>query len=531
MNNDTEQIFLLNPSDNQSTAESQKNIESTSNQVNLENVEDFTNVCRTCASITDFVIPIFMGEGLQNNLADKIHKHLPIQVSEEDLLPQVVCYQCASTLLAWHELVQCCVQADAALKTRLAVILAKDENTNNENHDDKNLEIETKGKFKNVDFVQSGPHLIDSNKSKDSNKSCEYCGLKQPVDIYAQHLVAVHSELLFHCNECDTYLDKKDFILHMSMHAIRYVSHDDKQPEKRSKKYRKSRSSRDRNEKPMGIHKQKSLKVKETTEKNKDNPKDDGNEVIQENEFSDHSDVEYFGRLPESVFEAIEDTQDSRHDDNDMCLSPQNDTPSENNENTDECKESNSPITSETLHKTGKNKKPRTCPICSKVYTASSSYFYHLKNSHQQTKPYECDVCGKKFVNKNTLAQHSSVHDMERRLQCRQCPKRFRSKASLYIHEQSHSGVKSWVCSQCNRSFRWRTHLQRHARRHEAQKTHLCGTCGRGFSVHCDLLRHTRTHTAGSFACNKCDLKFAQPRYLKVHMRNKHLVISGESNS
>ncbi|XP_068619294.1 zinc finger protein 570-like isoform X4 [Battus philenor] len=145
MNNDTEQIFLLNPSDNQSTAESQKNIESTSNQVNLENVEDFTNVCRTCASITDFVIPIFMGEGLQNNLADKIHKHLPIQVSEEDLLPQVVCYQCASTLLAWHELVQCCVQADAALKTRLAVILAKDENTNNENHDDKNLEIETKG--------------------------------------------------------------------------------------------------------------------------------------------------------------------------------------------------------------------------------------------------------------------------------------------------------------------------------------------------------------------------------------------------
>lgn len=43
-------------------------------------MEDFSTVCRTCATVTEFVIPIFDGEGLQNNLAEKIHKHLPIQV-------------------------------------------------------------------------------------------------------------------------------------------------------------------------------------------------------------------------------------------------------------------------------------------------------------------------------------------------------------------------------------------------------------------------------------------------------------------
>ncbi|KAJ0173414.1 hypothetical protein K1T71_010563 [Dendrolimus kikuchii] len=126
MNNETEQIYLLNPAVNQSSS-TQKFIEfelTPSTPVNLEN---FSNVCRTCATITEYVVPIFEGEGVQNNLADKIHKHLPIQVSKQDVLPGVVCYQCASTLLAWHEMVQCCVQADAALRTRLLVLAEKKE--------------------------------------------------------------------------------------------------------------------------------------------------------------------------------------------------------------------------------------------------------------------------------------------------------------------------------------------------------------------------------------------------------------------
>lgn len=38
----------------------------------------------------------------------------------EDALPVVLCYQCSSTLLAWHELVQCCLHADTALRATLA---------------------------------------------------------------------------------------------------------------------------------------------------------------------------------------------------------------------------------------------------------------------------------------------------------------------------------------------------------------------------------------------------------------------------
>ncbi|CAG9789560.1 unnamed protein product [Diatraea saccharalis] len=107
MNNETEHIFLSNSSNTQPLAIVPKINDVSASTPGLE---DFSTVCRTCATVTEFVIPIFNGEGLQNNLADKIHKHLPIQ--------------CASTLLAWHELVQCCVQADAALRARLAVAAA-----------------------------------------------------------------------------------------------------------------------------------------------------------------------------------------------------------------------------------------------------------------------------------------------------------------------------------------------------------------------------------------------------------------------
>ncbi|CAD0204077.1 unnamed protein product [Chrysodeixis includens] len=122
MNDETEQIFLLNTGQGPSVTLAEKMVGGQlpgTAHTSLENVDDFSNVCRTCATVTEFVIPIFAGEGLQNNLAEKIHKHLPIKVSETDVLPRVVCYQCASTLLAWHELVQCCVQADAALQARV----------------------------------------------------------------------------------------------------------------------------------------------------------------------------------------------------------------------------------------------------------------------------------------------------------------------------------------------------------------------------------------------------------------------------
>lgn len=354
-------------------------------------------------------------------------------------------------------------------------------------------------------------------------RACDYCGSEHPDEQYKDHLISAHSDFLFQCDECDTYVHRKDFILHMSLHAVQYASTE----KKVTKKVKKLKKKKDKDENENTESDQKSdgvvEEMSEQTESIEIQVPDVTVSVNEDrNEFSDQSDGEYlFGPLPESVFEAIEDSQDSQPTDE---IHTPDITEHNDNINNDQQETSQEP-------KQKKHKKSRTCPICSKVYNASSSYFYHMKYFHNSVKEHECDVCGRKFGTKGSLSQHSTIHTGECQFECKDCGKKFRSKASLYIHEQTHNGIKTWACNQCHISFRWRTHLVRHMKRHSAEKAHVCSTCGRGFNIKCDLLRHARTHTAGNFSCEKCGVKFAQLRYLKVHMDKKHsATVNGSEN-
>lgn len=73
-------------------------------------------LCRLCANKNDKVISIYSPEGTANDLANKINSYLPIKVADDDLLPLHCCWGCASTLLAWHELVVATVEADKRLR-------------------------------------------------------------------------------------------------------------------------------------------------------------------------------------------------------------------------------------------------------------------------------------------------------------------------------------------------------------------------------------------------------------------------------
>ncbi|KAF6216272.1 hypothetical protein GE061_000612 [Apolygus lucorum] len=68
--------------------------------------------CRTCGNGHEYYIQIYSDEGKNHGLADKINRHLPIMVSESDALPTQICYQCASTLLAYNDLIDVCSNAD-----------------------------------------------------------------------------------------------------------------------------------------------------------------------------------------------------------------------------------------------------------------------------------------------------------------------------------------------------------------------------------------------------------------------------------
>lgn len=83
---------------------------------------DAGELCRLCANTDNQFIPIFQGEGLEHNLSLKIERHLPIiKVTETDKLPLQICYQCASTLISWHNLYESCRVADKRLREIIAV--------------------------------------------------------------------------------------------------------------------------------------------------------------------------------------------------------------------------------------------------------------------------------------------------------------------------------------------------------------------------------------------------------------------------
>lgn len=72
--------------------------------------------CRFCGGLTDMLVPICLGEGVELELESKIARHLPIHVSADDGLPQGVCYPCVDLLQTWDSFVTSCVDMDARLR-------------------------------------------------------------------------------------------------------------------------------------------------------------------------------------------------------------------------------------------------------------------------------------------------------------------------------------------------------------------------------------------------------------------------------
>lgn len=75
-------------------------------------------ICRLCANEiqNNKLIGIYSEDGLNNDLPNKMNMYLPIKVSENDELPQQCCWDCASTVLAWHDLFIASIEADRRLR-------------------------------------------------------------------------------------------------------------------------------------------------------------------------------------------------------------------------------------------------------------------------------------------------------------------------------------------------------------------------------------------------------------------------------
>lgn len=167
--------------------------------------------------------------------------------------------------------------------------------------------------------------------------------------------------------------------------------------------------------------------------------------------------------------------------------------------------------------------KPFTCHICGKQFSHTGGLYYHLKHVHAGIKNHRCDICGRSFALKAAMEDHRRIHTGERPYVCHTCGKPFKTKASLYIHSKIHTDSFPHPCTYCERRFRWRQQLLAHVTTHTGEKPHTCDVCGKGFGVKNDLTRHRLIHSSDKpFMCSICGLSFGQKRYLKNHEKSRH---------
>ncbi|XP_014203950.1 zinc finger and BTB domain-containing protein 49 [Copidosoma floridanum] len=186
---------------------------------------------------------------------------------------------------------------------------------------------------------------------------------------------------------------------------------------------------------------------------------------------------------------------------------------------------------------------------CGRIFTKRTHFEYHEK-VHSGEKPYECDVCKKRFIQKNKLLRHlTCVHDRNE-VECHDCGKKFNSKDYLKLHVLIHQ-ERILKCSFCTKTFTLDCNRKRHELFHSPNRPHKCDVCPANFVTKYLLKRHKKIHENNRpfpcehchqvflsksevqrhatchfdeklYSCRKCDKNFGRKDNLKRHIKHQH---------
>ncbi|XP_066588450.1 zinc finger protein 354C-like isoform X2 [Prorops nasuta] len=167
------------------------------------------------------------------------------------------------------------------------------------------------------------------------------------------------------------------------------------------------------------------------------------------------------------------------------------------------------------------------CDQCNKTFKTSFQLLRHnrLKHAREEditTRNFPCDLCPKRYPDQNSLARHRKTHTGDRPFQCLECHKTFPTSTALRRHLTLHnSQYKPLPCIYCGRRFMEKASLAKHEQSHLAgdQKNHMCDVCHKSFSLAADLAMHKKYHDPDKkFDCEVCGREFNRLNNLQRHM-------------
>ena len=145
-----------------------------------------------------------------------------------------------------------------------------------------------------------------------------------------------------------------------------------------------------------------------------------------------------------------------------------------------------------------------SCDLCPMVSKCLSGLISHRK-SHNDKKSHRCKYCGQFFSTSHELKEHRQTHVEVKEKPRRQAPKP-RPK-------------KSHACTQCDKTYTTNYDLKIHVRTHTGERPFVCSICSKGFISIKLLQRHKRAHTGEKYSCSHCAKSYTNKSYLNIHMR------------
>ncbi|XP_014481734.1 PREDICTED: zinc finger protein 260-like isoform X2 [Dinoponera quadriceps] len=467
-----EDFFLMSLQEKQYSSANVKEAATTYKR-QTEEMFQWTDLCRICANANDHLIPIFEGEGAELDLSSKIFKYLPIHVSKNDTLPLQLCYHCAVTLLAWHQLSKDCLNAEKKLLEIQDVLQNKQQNDDAASFINSDVSIPVISTISTVSNIAISPidrqtDCRNSTHDTEGNVSNRSCGVQTPFRVF---------------------LDTQNVFW---------------------KPYRKPRAEPAHVVSPPNAAKYCDSVWIAMMNTSLDQPAELSAEQPQNNNPL-RSPVEAEEGPPPSP------TEDSKRKRKQL-------NSSKSHKQCAECGRCFKLKDSYQRHmRIHKDERPFTCHVCGKQFRDSGGLSRHLKDVHAKLKNFTCDLCDRSFASKATREDHRRTHTGERPYVCDSCGKTFKSKASLYIHSKLHTDEFPHTCSYCTKRFRRRQEMLAHVTTHTGEKNHTCDVCGKKFRIKSELARHKLIHSENKpFSCSKCGLAFRQRRYLNNHIKSRH---------
>ncbi|KAF7403799.1 hypothetical protein HZH68_006593 [Vespula germanica] len=138
-----------------------------------------------------------------------------------------------------------------------------------------------------------------------------------------------------------------------------------------------------------------------------------------------------------------------------------------------------------------KNKKQYLCDVCSKTLTSKSGLQRHLK-IHNDSRPFACQFCSKTFIILSYKKRHEKTHSGNKDFVCHICSAAYASPNGFKYHLKLHTGEANYSCEVCGKSFRRERHLKEHIFTHTGEKPFVCKICGSAYANSGTLFVHEK---------------------------------------